>query len=170
MYLNHIGQLLFENMDIYASVIKDHSNGMFQKIVGIMDGTFYKIHPGGTFEQKRYLYSAKEEDYGVKYLGIVGPQGLYHVFAGPYPGRDHDSAIYKESGVREKLRSLVRADGEHYRVMADSGWVACDELIVPFKKAPGCDRRSDDRFFNIQLSTVIYCHITFNVFVISKIF
>jgi hypothetical protein len=78
--------------------------------------------------------------HGLKYLGIVTPDGLIsymHVIAiadiidigilqGPCPGRRTDAFMYAESGLNAKLRALNTAAGvadgaNQYRLFGDKG-------------------------------------------------
>ena len=80
-------------------------NGDGQGIIWAwIDGTFTRTcRPG---EDQRRFYSGYKKRHGIKWQGIVSPDGLIFSLAGPWPGEINDNRMVLESGLEARLRAV----------------------------------------------------------------
>ena len=78
-----------------------------------------------------------------------------HIFVG-WPGRAHDSRVYKGSGLPEILDDLLHVNGccleDSYHILGDSAFLMSNSLITPFHNRGGA-MTDERRLFNHHLSS-----------------
>lgn len=86
----------------------------------------------------------------VKYQSVLTPDGLIINLNGAYPGRFHDAAIFRESGIYQQLEEkMVYPDG-HFVLYGDQGYGIRELLLVPYANPENEEQHN----FNVNMSTV----------------
>jgi hypothetical protein len=139
--------LTYERMESYARRLENVSKHATQ-IWGFLDGTFREIcRP---IRDQELFYSGYYRAHGIKYQGIVTPDGLILSLYGPFPGSVHDIFMYRECGIPEKLREIM-AEQQQLFLYGDIAYTSCFRVITPFKATHPLTR--EERRFNKVLSS-----------------
>ena len=98
--------------------------------IGCVDGTFNR----GTrpIRGQRQLYTGRKKTHGLLYHAVTTPDGMFVQVCGPFVGRRHDLYALKKSGL---MRTMRRSFGR-YCLLADKGYMARRNLLVPHKGRP----------------------------------
>ena len=72
---------------------------------GWVDGTFQGTCRPNTYIQRQF-YSGYKKKHGLKWQGIVAPDGLIASLSGPWPGEVNDNRMLSESGVIDRIRMV----------------------------------------------------------------
>jgi hypothetical protein len=131
--------------DMAAAVVAKGSP--LTNIWGFVDGTLIKIcRPS---EDQEEMYNGHKRFHGVKYQTVMCPNGMIaHIF-GPYPGRRHDSSMYRESDLEDELVQVFDRNGRQMKIYGDLGYPLRDVLVVPFKGNNLCNLQKE---FNLLMS------------------
>ena len=129
---------ILHKLDDFAS--STENAGMpVPNVIGFLDGTL-RITARPQRGQK-WLYSYKDHSHGVKFQGVITPDGMLRMMFGPFYGRRHDGALLNASqliedmeAIEEKLRVNDDLEG-HYRLLGDSAYRLSRFLLRPFKGA-----------------------------------
>jgi hypothetical protein len=116
----------------FAEVIEKFGGG--GKIWGFIDGTFRGFcRP--TLRQKLY-YTGHKKRHGMKYQGIVTPDGLIVHFGGPFKGRLNDITMLRESGLEQKFEELYKdeQEGEFFVLFGDKAYISLVRILSPFPR------------------------------------
>lgn len=90
-------------MQTYAKAI--HDVGGPETVWSFLDGTFRPFARPGVGQ--RMFYSGHKKRHGIKYQGLVTPDGLISALDGPFYGKIGDWRMWINSGIRDKLRALL---------------------------------------------------------------
>ncbi|KAG2198818.1 hypothetical protein INT47_000734 [Mucor saturninus] len=74
--------------------------------------------------------------HGLKYQGIVTPDGITVSLSGPFAGAMHDQAVMVSSGIMDDLRKCLdpcETGGELHAIYGGPAYVESDILIKPFR-------------------------------------
>ena len=92
-----------ERLSNYADALRAKGCPYFN-VFGFIDGTVYRVcRPTGAHEWQRAIYSGHKKIHGLKWQGINTPDGIIQFLHGPYRGNDHDTSIWRQSGLPEVL-------------------------------------------------------------------
>jgi DDE superfamily endonuclease len=94
-------------MEYYGHLVSAKC-GLFDNIWGFIDATIRK-----TCRPIRYqnlLWTRYKRCHGLKFQSIVVPDGYIAYLCGPFVGKHHDARILRESGLMDKLQTLMPAD------------------------------------------------------------
>jgi hypothetical protein len=80
---------------------RGHGRGI---VWGWIDGTF--LPTCRPLEDQRRVYSGYKKRHGIKFQGIVTPDGLMTSCDGPYLGEANDNRMVRESGLETRLREV----------------------------------------------------------------
>src|SRR2546421_886718 len=144
-----------ERLQAYARVI--HEVGGPATVFGFVDGTLRGIsRPGGKDMDQKLFYSGYKKLHAVKYQGLATPDGLVSSIYGPVVGKTGDYKLWLESGLSEKLRTLMGhlPAGERLLVYGDAAYKAGAYGLVGAKTAPaGGELSSKEREYNKAMSS-----------------
>lgn len=86
----------------YARVLRKHGGG--GHVWGFIDGTFLGVcRPT---QEQRKLWSGYKKKHGIKYQGIVTPDGLITSMARPYLGEMNDNRMVAVTALHNHLRDV----------------------------------------------------------------
>ena len=115
-----------------------------------MDGTFVQVQRPTSLQKE--VYSGYYRGHGLKFLGVMAPNGLSPFVWGPASGRRHDSAVLTESGLLAQLSALHAAyPGIPYHLFGDSAFPLTANIQVGFKGAHLTQAQKD---YNFAMSAV----------------
>ena len=154
-----IWQPFFPN---YAATIARHSDQFLTNAWGFIDATFRNvcrptIHP-------EVLYSGYKKMHGLKFQCVVTPDGFIALLQGPFAGRMHDAAIFRETELEETLEEMMPFVEDE----EDSVYHLCGDLAYPqsayvCRGFAGVDPNTIEAIFNERMSNVrIVVEWTFN--------
>lgn len=87
----------------YAKAVRKELDLPYTAIWGFVDGTFRGVcRPQ---EEQEKIYSGYKKGHGIKWQGIVTPDGLIHM-QGPYEGRINDWAMYEDTRITTRIRKV----------------------------------------------------------------
>jgi len=113
---------------------------------GFVDGTLRPC--ARPSRHQRVVYNGHKRVHGLKYQGIITPDGLFSHFFGPYEGRRHDITVLRESKV-EEITTEARNLG--YYVYGDPAYRSRNGFISPYDSAA---LTPDQQTFNQKMSSV----------------
>jgi hypothetical protein len=125
--------------------------GVLNNLWGFIDATIRK-----TCRPIRYqhlLYTKYIRGHGIKFQSIIIPDEYVAYLHGPFVARRHDARILRESGLFERLRTLMPADLSNGRVYSLYGDLAYPQSIWLFGGYLDPPRYSERAFFNRMMST-----------------
>lgn len=70
----------------------------------------------------------------MKYQSLLCPDGIIINLKGAYPGRRHDSGIFRLSGLYEELEQFTTFEGRNYVIYGDQGYSLRELLIRPYSE------------------------------------
>jgi hypothetical protein len=100
---------------------------VFDNLVGMFDGHFCATcRPGGDGNVNTTLwdhqtFAGKERLHGLKYQGMVLPNGIALVW-GPWRGTEHDSTMFRETGFLDCMRTCCDELGDDFCGFGDSAY------------------------------------------------
>ena len=77
--------------------------------MGLLDGTFVELaRPGdGQIFDQQELYNGHKTAHSLMYQAVSTPDGLISSLVGPFEGRINDMNMLEQSGLKEKLGSVM---------------------------------------------------------------
>jgi hypothetical protein len=97
-------------------------------IWGFIDGTFVEVaRPGdGQIFDQQEIYNGHKKGHGLMYQGVSTPDGLISSLLGPYEGRINDMNMLEQSGLKQKLYSVMGhlPPAERRYLYGDKGYFA----------------------------------------------
>jgi hypothetical protein len=119
---------------------------------GFIDGTFQGFcRPKKNQED---WYSGHKKAHGLKYQGIVTPDGLVSSLVGPYPGPLNDWSMFRLSKVQSRLRKILAGRRRLY-LYGDPAYSRCFGIWAPFKHPAGWRYLPmEEQNFNTRLSRI----------------
>jgi len=110
--------LLKDHLAALARAVSDAGCPLTQ-CWGFIDGTLRPMCRPSDGEEA--VFSGHKRCHGLKYQSVVGADGIYWDFQGPYDGRRHDSFLLKESNLMQRLHEVnpeksmfIYGDGAYY--------------------------------------------------------
>jgi hypothetical protein len=132
----------------YATALHAFGTPM-RSVVGFLDCTIQKTcHP---HTNQELLYMGYKKCHGMKFQGVVVPNGLIAHLAGPFRVPQNDSGVLKESGLFEKIEMHAVQLGSHpgdtpedrwFQLYGDSMYGVSPFLVSPFA---GIGERTADK-------------------------
>lgn len=136
IYQLWFGALLFDRyrlnrvrLNTFARVIRSKGSVLLN-IIGFIDGTRLKISKPRNYLLRWAIHNLKY-GHNMAYLNVIGPDGLFMHFDGPYPGKDHDSKAYRQS----TLEHIMDCFAPGFAVFGDSAYGLSHNLITIIKNA-----------------------------------
>lgn len=126
-------------------------------LLGSLDATVQRINKP---KNQGDYYSGKHKCHVVKIQALVSPLGLLMHHTGYVPGKIHDFALFKDSGLEKKLieenDKCQKALGSNATLLADSGYQGIMKRIpgavTPFKKSKNHQLTAEQKSFNKKIS------------------
>ena len=81
-------------------------------------------------------YSGYTRRHDLKYSGVMAPCGIFTNMDGPWPGKYHDSRIFTESGLEDRMSQSVvfNPPGEPpFHLYGDQAYGSSRHIISPFR-------------------------------------
>ncbi|OAD79399.1 hypothetical protein PHYBLDRAFT_139430 [Phycomyces blakesleeanus NRRL 1555(-)] len=104
--------------------------------VGFINSTFNKI--ARPIVGQDVVYNEHYRGHGIKYQAVVTPDGITSSIMGSETGDRHDTHLYLESGLEEKMRQTFDFrdinNGPCYFLYGDPAYTASDFMIVLFNR------------------------------------
>jgi hypothetical protein len=128
-------------------------------IVGFLDCTIRKTCRPHTNQE--LLYTGYKKCHGMKFQGVVIPNGLIAPLAGPFRAPQNDSSVLKESILFEKIEMHAVQPGSHpgdvledrwFQLYGDSAYGVSPFLVSPF--AGVGERTADEHAWNTTMGRV----------------
>ena len=100
-------------------------------LIGFIDGKLqYVCRPG---RYQHVLYSGHKRVHGIKFQGIVFPNGIQPFPYGPINGNRHDSFVLSSSGILDVLRGCANRLGQVHALFGDSAYPISPYLYRMYK-------------------------------------
>jgi nuclease HARBI1 len=137
-------------MAYYGELVALKCGHIFTNIWGFIDGTIRRtccpiLH-------QELLYTRYKRCHGLKFQSIVTPDGYVACLYGPFVAKRHDSRMYRESGVREELQTIMPEDQSNGPVYALYGDLAYPQSIWLLGGFVNPARDSPEALFNQTMS------------------
>lgn len=128
----------------------------YSEVIGFIDGTLNAVcRPG---ENQEGLYNGHVKQHGLKYQGIVTPDGITVSLCGPFAGAIHDMNMLDSSDIVLEFEELLNCEdiGEKfYALYGDPAYRQSPCVIRPFPS--GLALTDDQRTTNQLMSSVREC-------------
>jgi len=111
---------------------------------GFIDGTLRPIARPVYGEEA--VFSGHKRCHGLKYQSVIGTDGLFYDFQGPFDGRRHDVFLLAQSHLVDRLSSLD-PDSNFY-LYGDGAYHVGAHIIGPYVGATTADQKR----FNVTMS------------------
>ncbi|ETP44713.1 hypothetical protein F442_08745 [Phytophthora nicotianae P10297] len=126
-----------QNLQAYADAVFD-AGGLLQNVWAFIDGTVRGIcrprprhtKRDGKFMSQKSVYNGHKRKHALKYQTLTTPDGLIAHLYGPFPGRNHDSKLFKDSKISERIRNDSRF--QQYMIYGDQAYGNDDVLTSPY--------------------------------------
>ena len=140
---------------VFREAVHSKGGNPLLNVWGFIDGTLRPCARPTRGQQT--IFNGKDKQHGLKYQGIMTPDGIFRMVLGPFAGRKHDSRMLRESGLLQQLESdnrFVREDGTAYQLYGDPAYPVSRYLKRPYK---GARLTAGQQAFNSQMSRVREC-------------
>ncbi|KAF0744168.1 hypothetical protein Ae201684P_018794 [Aphanomyces euteiches] len=121
------GLIDLNRLQIYSSSIRNRGAAL-SNCIGFVDGTLRGIQA-----LQKCVCNGHKRKHGLKYQGVIAPDGMFIDFFGPIPGRRHDIYLLHESKLLQKMDKLLVADGSEFCIYGDPTYINRRTLVVGFK-------------------------------------
>jgi hypothetical protein len=123
-------------------------------IWGFVDGTIRPICRPSTIDQ-RFWYTGYKKLHGIKFQAISTPDGLISSLDGAYLASLGDWALWHDSEVEYRLRSLFEGITDHEipLIYGDPAYTRAYGVIGAYTRKPHCQLTDDQNSFNYRMST-----------------
>jgi len=107
----------------------------------------------GHFAPSRGLSTARRQciqatrEHGLKYQSVIGTDGLFYDFNGPFDGRRHDNFLLRESKLLERL-DVIDPHSDYF-LYGDGAYYISSHIIGPHL---GAVLTPEQREFNLSMS------------------
>eukprot|EP00173_Palmaria_palmata_P004363 Plantae.Rhodophyta-Palmaria_palmata.ctg5770.p1 GENE.Plantae.Rhodophyta-Palmaria_palmata.ctg5770~~Plantae.Rhodophyta-Palmaria_palmata.ctg5770.p1 ORF type:complete len:174 (+),score=16.50 Plantae.Rhodophyta-Palmaria_palmata.ctg5770:48-524(+) len=113
--------------------------------MGFVDGTRLKIWKPRNYLLRWAIHNMKY-GHNMACLNIIGPNGIFIHFDGPFPGKDYDSKAYLQS----TLERIMDNFSPGFAIFGDSAYGLSHNLITIIKNAVD----PAQRLFNKQMASL----------------
>ena len=103
---------------------------------GFVDGTFRGFCRPTGYEQQRSAYSGHKKEHGLKWQGVVGPDGIIWSLTGPFLGPVNDWSIWRRSKLPKKLQEVMEGHPMLY-LYRDPSYKHSYRVFAPYKHPQG---------------------------------
>ncbi len=117
--------------DQFAQAVFDKGAAL-QHVWGFVDGTVHRVCRPKVGQHE--FFSSHKRYHCVKYQHVMCPNGLVVHSFGPFHGRCHDSAMFRESGLENLLRNVFDNQGNQLALYGDGGYMQRPWLFTPFRR------------------------------------
>ena len=93
----------------------------------------------------------------MKFQGVVTPDGLFVDLWGPVSGTRHDNCMLAQSGLMQKLATLISPSGHPYCLYGDPAYALSNHLLYPYSAASVGPLSPEMADFNKRMS---HCRVT----------
>ncbi len=135
----------------YAAAV--HCKGApVSNVWGFIDGTL--CHACRPTDNQREMFSGHKRRHGVKFQHVMCPDGIVvHAF-GPYPGSQHDAAMYGVSQLDASLQTVHDSAGAQMAIYGDAAYPLRPWLLTPYQ---GNLLNPQQKFFNSSMNPLRTC-------------
>lgn len=144
--------LTIDALRAFSQVINASGGG--DRVWGWVDGTIIRI--ARPQEDQNLVYTAYKKCHGVKFQGVVTPNGLIASLAGPVVAGKSDFALLGISGLEEKVTNLWTTHGvvqqEELFLYGDPAYCSSRICLGAYKSPPGGRMTESQRRFNRQMA------------------
>ncbi len=95
------------------------------------------------------VYSGHKKYHAIKYQYVMCPNGLIAHLYGPYPGRRHDAAMFRESKIEDLLCQIFNGQGQQMAIYGDAAYPLHPYMLSPYS---GVNRSAQQLAFNSAMS------------------
>jgi hypothetical protein len=124
-----------------------------KRIWGFIDGTW--LGCSRPVKQQKKAYSGYKKGHGVKYQGIVGPDGLLISISGPYLGEINDLRMVQLSRLEEQLREIFIGLRKPLFLYGDQAYTHQYGILPPYDEGGVGFGRAERRFNRCMASARI---------------
>ena len=139
--------LQYRRLKRYAKALQRFGGG--GHIWGFLDGTFVGI--ARPIYRQKLTYSGYKKKHGIKFQGLVTPDGLIASLAGPFMGEVNDNRMVTESRLLAQLRHVFE-DREELYLYGDQAYTQLYGIIAPY--TGGREAPPHQRAFNKRMSSM----------------
>ncbi|ETI53405.1 hypothetical protein F441_03643 [Phytophthora nicotianae CJ01A1] len=138
LYFNH--EYAANHVQTYADAVFD-AGGSMQNVWAFVDGTVRGIcrpkarnsQRDGKYRSQKSVYNGHKRKHALRYQTLSTPDGLITHVYGPFPGRNHDIKLFKDSRIANVIRGDARF--KPYRIYGDQAYGNDSVLSSPFTGA-----------------------------------
>ncbi len=117
-----------DNMNKFAEAV--HAKGAaLTGCIGFIDGTLRPCSRPS--EHQEMIYSGHKRCHGLKFQGVMAPNGLFMTLHGPFEGKRHDITVLSRSGLLPELEQHLA--GHNMGLYGDAAYQLHPNLTCPFK-------------------------------------
>lgn len=125
------------NLDVCAAAVAARGSPL-PNCIGFIDGTLRAM--AKPTDNQNACYNGHKRTHGLKYQGVMLPNGIIGHMFGQIEGKRHDAAMLEESGLLQAMEQI----GD-YCVYGDQAYPISPKLISPFR---GVALTADQQAFN----------------------
>ena len=108
--------------------------GKAPRCIGFIDGTLRSnCRPSGPNELQKAVYSGYKKTHGLKFQGVIGPNGMILDLFGAVSGRRGDGYMLHASNFLERMEQMCNNLNEEYYVYGDPAYPLCQYILRGFK-------------------------------------
>lgn len=143
-------RLTGQKLKQYADSIRGRSGA--DSIWGFLDGTLKPI--SRPLDDQRLFYSGHKHHHGIKYIGVVTPDGLISCLSSPFVGRRGDWYAWGQSGIAERAEEALAQNNpvERLYLYGDPAFTGSSVTIGAYRRPRDGNLTSVQQFFNTQMS------------------
>jgi nuclease HARBI1 len=121
--------LTYNRLQYYSRELEQKTG--LPRVWGFINGTFRRTCRPVRHQQS--LYSGYKKAHGIKFQGIITPDGLMLSCAGPFLGKDNDTYMFQQTELKERFDDLFR-DKEILFLYGDSPYNVCSRVLAPYRQ------------------------------------
>ena len=126
--------------------------GVLPSCWGFIDGTLRPCcRP---VYNQQVMFNGHKRVHGLKFQGVMLPNGIIGSLHGPFEGKRHDAFILNETDITTHIRNFHKINGDPVYLYGDPAYPLMPCLMTPFR---GDNLLQEQQMFNTQMSRVRQC-------------
>lgn len=124
----------------------------YEGVVGFIDGTLNPI--ARPIKLQETVYNGHVRQHGLKYQGIVTPDGMTVSLCGPFAGSIHDQNMLDSSSILEEMEQQLDCTGiggVYYALYGDPAYRETQRMIRPIRAAEADSPQAHLNYFMSQV-------------------